>query len=112
MTLVFRKQRAQDRIKGRYSFDWGEDDYAVIDETQGVDETQIGRIYKERGPAGVKWLWSLQAARASSPNRGIVFSNDAATTEISTLSVHVTPVNRIGSSPGQVVGREVKTATG
>jgi len=35
MTLVFRKQRAQDRVKGRYSFDWGEDDYAVIDETQG-----------------------------------------------------------------------------
>jgi hypothetical protein len=26
MTLVLRKQRAQDRIKGRYSFDWGEDD--------------------------------------------------------------------------------------
>src|SRR6266446_9688624 len=52
MTLVFRKQRAQDRIKGRYSFDWGEDDYAIIDETQGVDEAQIGRIYKERAPAG------------------------------------------------------------
>src|SRR5260370_40914734 len=26
MTLVFRKQRAQDRIKGRDSFDWGEAD--------------------------------------------------------------------------------------
>jgi hypothetical protein len=60
MTLVFRKQRAQDRIKGRYSFDWGEDDYAVIDETQCVDETQIGRIYKERVPAGVKWLCSYR----------------------------------------------------
>jgi hypothetical protein len=31
MTLIFRKQCAQDGIKGRYSFDWGEDDYAVID---------------------------------------------------------------------------------
>jgi hypothetical protein len=71
MTLIFRKQCAQDDIKGRYSFDWGEDDYAVIDETQGVDETQIGRIYKERGPAGVKWLWSLQVARAPPPNQGI-----------------------------------------
>ena len=45
MTLILRKQRAQDRIKGRYLFDWGEDDYVVIDETQAVDETQIGRIY-------------------------------------------------------------------
>ena len=71
MTLLLRIQRAQDRIKGRYSFDWGEDDYAVIDETQGVDETQIGRIYKERVPEGVKWLWSLQVARAPPPNQGI-----------------------------------------
>jgi hypothetical protein len=71
MTLVFHKQRAQDRIKGRYSLDWGEDDYAVIDETQGVDETQIGRIYKERMPEGAKWLWSLQVARAPPPNQGI-----------------------------------------
>ena len=78
MTLVFRKQRAQDRVKGRYSFDWGEDDYAVVDETQAVDERQIGRIYKERGPAGVKWLWSLQAARAPSPNRGIADTLDEA----------------------------------
>ena len=46
------------------SFDWGEDDYAVI------DETQIGRIYKERVPGGVKWLW-LQArvAAAMGPNQ-------------------------------------------
>jgi len=43
-----------------------------------VDETQIGRIYKERGPAGVKWLWSLQAARAPSPNRGIADTLDEA----------------------------------
>ena len=28
MTLLLRIQRAQDRIKGRYSFDWGEDDCA------------------------------------------------------------------------------------
>ena len=63
MTLLLRKQRAQDRIKGRYSFDWGEDDYAV------VDETQIGRIYKERVPAGVKWLWFLQVVEAPLPNK-------------------------------------------
>jgi hypothetical protein len=78
MTLVLRKQRAQDRIKGRYSFDWGEDDYAVIDETHVVDETQIGRIYKERTPEGVKWLWSLQVARAPPPNQGIADTLDEA----------------------------------
>ena|SRR5258708_5570557 len=75
MTLVFRKQRAQDRIEGRYSFDWGEDDYAVIDETQ-VYETQI--IYKERVPAGVKWLWILQVVRAPPPNKGIADTLDEA----------------------------------
>jgi hypothetical protein len=48
MTLLFRKQHAQDRIEGLDSFDWGEEDYAVVDETQVVDERQIGRIYKER----------------------------------------------------------------
>jgi len=69
MTLLLRKQRAQDRIKGRYSFDWGEDDYAVVDETQAVDERQIGRIYKERVPAGVKWLWFLQVVEAPLPNK-------------------------------------------
>jgi hypothetical protein len=72
MTLLLRKQHAQDRTKGRYPFDWGEDDYAVVDETHAVDETQIGRIYKERVPGGVKWLWSLQVARAPPPNHGIV----------------------------------------
>jgi hypothetical protein len=77
MTLVLRKQRAQDRIEGRYSFDWGEDDYAVIDETQ-VYETQIGRIYKERVPAGVKWLWTLQVVRAPPPNKGIADTLDEA----------------------------------
>jgi hypothetical protein len=44
MTLLFRKQHAQDGIEGLASFDWGEDDYAVVDETQVVDERQIGRI--------------------------------------------------------------------
>jgi hypothetical protein len=51
---------------------------AVIDETQAVDETQIGQIYKERTPEGVKWLWSLQVARAPSPNQGIADTLDEA----------------------------------
>jgi hypothetical protein len=76
MTLILRKQRAQDRIKGRYSFDWGEDDYVVIDETQAVDETQIGRIYKERVSGA--WLWFLQVVRAPPPNKGIADTLDEA----------------------------------
>ena len=78
MTLLLRIQRAQDRIKGRYSFDWGEDDYAVVDETQAVDERQIGRIYKERVPTGVKWLWFLQVVEAPLPNKGIADTLDEA----------------------------------
>jgi len=78
MTLLLRKQHTQDRIKGRYSFDWGEDDYVVIDETQAVDETQIGRIYRERVSAGVKWLWFLQVVRAPPPNHGIADTLDEA----------------------------------
>jgi hypothetical protein len=54
----------------------GEDDYVVIDETQAVDETQIGRIYKERVSAGVKWLWFLQVVRAPPPNHGIADTLD------------------------------------
>jgi len=78
MTLLFRKQHAQDRIEGLDSFDWGEDDYAVVDETQVVDERQIGRIYKERVPAGVKWLWFLQVVEAPLPNKGIADTLDEA----------------------------------
>jgi hypothetical protein len=55
----------------------GEDDYAVVDETQ-VYETQIGRIYKERVPAGVKWLWFLQVVEAPLPNKGIADTLDEA----------------------------------
>ena len=78
MTLLFRKQHAQDGIEGLASFDWGEDDYAVVDETQVVDERQIGRIYKERVPAGVKWLWFLQVVEAPLPNKGIADTLDEA----------------------------------
>jgi len=56
----------------------GEDDYAVVDETQVVDERQIGRIYKERVPAGVKWLWFLQVVEAPLPNKGIADTLDEA----------------------------------
>ena len=78
MTLLLRKQHTQDRIEGLDSFDWGEDDYAVVDETQVVDERQIGRIYTEKVPAGVKWLWFLQVVEAPLPNKGIADTLDEA----------------------------------
>src|SRR5713101_5333106 len=61
MTLLLRKQRAQDRVEGREPLDWSDDDYAV------VDDTVIGRIYKERVPAGEKWRWFLQVVPAPPP---------------------------------------------
>jgi hypothetical protein len=73
MTLVLRKQRAQDHIEGRKPFDWSEDDYAV------VDETRIGRIYREQVPAGLKWRWFLQTVPAPPPNQGMADTLDEAT---------------------------------
>ena len=58
MTLLLRQQNAQDRIEGREPFGWNENDYAV------VDETRIGRIYREQLPDGWKWRWFLQIAGA------------------------------------------------
>jgi hypothetical protein len=43
MAILLRTQSVQDRIEGRASLEWGEDDYAV------VDETLVGRISKQRG---------------------------------------------------------------
>jgi hypothetical protein len=65
MAIVLRTQSVQDRIEGRASLDWGEDDYAVI------DETLIGRISKQRGYPDVKWSWLLQADPAPAPNQGM-----------------------------------------
>lgn len=72
MTLVFRPERAQDRIEGREPLDWRENDYAVI------DETRIGRIYRHHVPAGWNWLWFLQTMPAPSPNNGIAHTLDEA----------------------------------
>lgn len=55
MTLVLRKQRVQDRIEGQDPLDWGEHDYAVL------EETKIGRIYRQQINGDLKWLWSLHA---------------------------------------------------
>jgi hypothetical protein len=73
MTLLLRKQNAQDRIEGREPFGRKDDDYAVLD-----DETRIGRMYREQLPAGLKWRWFLHVMGAPSPNRGIADTLDEA----------------------------------
>ena|SRR6266481_6557088 len=65
MTLILRKQTAEDRVEGRQPLDWGEDDYAM------VDETPIGRIFKQQMAAGPKWVWFLQVAPVPPPNEGV-----------------------------------------
>jgi hypothetical protein len=47
MTLLLRKQNAQDGIEGREHFGWKDHDFAVLD-----DETVIGRIYCEQVAGG------------------------------------------------------------
>jgi hypothetical protein len=63
MTLILRKQRPQDRIDGREPpLDWSDDDDAV------VDETLVGRIYRQPVQDDLKWLWFLTVpARALHP---------------------------------------------
>ena len=64
MTLVLRKQSAEDRIERRDPPpDWSDDDYAV------VDEKLVGRIYRQQVQDDIKWLWFLQTVPAPLPNR-------------------------------------------
>jgi hypothetical protein len=66
MTLFLRKLRAEDRIEGQDPPpDWSEDDYVV------VEETLIGRIYRQEVQGDLKWLWFLQSTPAPSPKQGI-----------------------------------------
>ena len=64
MTLVLRKQSAEDRIEGRDPPPgWSDDDYAV------VDEELVGRIYRQQVQGDIKWLWFLQTVPAPLPNQ-------------------------------------------
>jgi hypothetical protein len=66
VTLILRKQHAQDRIEGQEPpADWSDDDYAV------VDETVVGRIYRQPVEGDLKWLWFLQTTPAQPPKQGI-----------------------------------------
>ena len=72
MTLILRKMRAQARIEGLDPNIWGDDDYAVN------DETTVGRIYREMIHGDPKWLWFLQIVPAPPPNQGIADTLDEA----------------------------------
>ena len=77
MTLVLRKQSAEDRIEGRDPPpDWSDDDYAV------VDEKLVGRIYRQQVQGDIKWLWFLQTVPAPLPNQGIADTLDEAKTAL------------------------------
>jgi len=66
MTLILRKQHVEGRIEGREPPpDWSDDDYAV------VDETLVGRIYRQPVQDDLKWLWFLQTVSAPPPNQSI-----------------------------------------
>jgi hypothetical protein len=72
MTLVLRKQHAQERIEGQERPpDWSDDDYAV------VDETLVGRIYRQQVQGDIKWLWFLHVP-APAPYQGIADSLEEA----------------------------------
>jgi hypothetical protein len=75
MTLILRKQTAQDRVEGREPGHWKDDDYAV------AEDTVIGRIYKEKTPGG-EWQWFFQLRPAPPPTKGITGTLDEAKAEI------------------------------
>jgi hypothetical protein len=75
MTLLLRRQNAQDRHEGRQPLPWKHDDFAILD-----DEIVVGRMYLEQLPAGLKWMWLLHIMGAS-PNRGIADTLDEAKAE-------------------------------
>ena len=65
MTLLLRKSSAQARIEGWESGNWPDDDYAV------VDNTIVGRIYREMILGEPKWRWFLQCIPEAGPERPI-----------------------------------------
>jgi len=43
-----------------------------------VDETPIGRIFKQQMAGGPKWVWLLQMAPVPPPNEGVADTLDEA----------------------------------
>jgi hypothetical protein len=52
-------------LKGWKVLNWNDDDYAV------VDDTMVGRIYREMIHGKDKWLWSLLQIPEAGPGRPI-----------------------------------------
>jgi hypothetical protein len=69
MTLLLRKSSAQTRIEGWDPRNRSDDDYAV------VDDTIVGRIYREMILGKPKWRWFLQQIPEVGPGRPIPPSN-------------------------------------
>jgi hypothetical protein len=65
MTLLLRKSSAQARIEGWDPPNRSDDDYAV------VDDTIVGRIYREMIIGKPKWRWFLQQIPEAGPGRPI-----------------------------------------
>ena len=65
MTLLLRRSSAQARIEGWDSGNWPDYDYAV------VDDTIVGRIYREMILGKPKWRWFLQQIPEAGPGRPI-----------------------------------------
>jgi len=77
MTLILRQMNAQDRVEGREPLGWKDDDFAVLD-----GNTRVGRMYRERLPAGEKWVWFFHLRPATRPTQGTADSLDSAKAEI------------------------------
>jgi hypothetical protein len=65
MTLLLRKSSAQARIEGWDPRNRSEDDYAV------VDDTIVGRIYREMILGKPKWRWFVQQTPEAGSGRPI-----------------------------------------
>jgi hypothetical protein len=65
MALLLRKSSAQARIEGWDPRNRSDDDYAV------VDDTIVGRIYREMILGKPKWRWFLQQIPEAGPGRPI-----------------------------------------
>ena len=63
MALLLRKSNAQARIEGWDPRNLSDDDYAV------VDDTIVGRIYREMVLGKPKWRWFLQQTPEAGPGR-------------------------------------------
>jgi hypothetical protein len=91
--IASKRQRPEDRIEGQEPPpDWSEDDYVV------VEETLIGRIYRQEVQGDVKWLWFLHVTPAPPPKQGIADTLEEAKTALATRYEETKQGNDIAAS--------------